>query len=163
MLNTTADLYDRYSKQVQVATGGFCDYGGIYAFSGIIATVQCFEDNSLVRASLEKPGHGHVLLVDGGQSRRCALLGDQLAQLAYNNGWSGLIINGCIRDSEIIKKIAIGVKALATCPAKSDKKNLGQTDVPLHFAGLRFTPGHYVYADRDGVLIAEEELLLSPN
>lgn len=115
MLNTTADLYDRHPEQVQVATSGFCDYGGVYAFWGTIATVQCFEDNSLVRSSLEQPGQKRVLVVDGGRSVRCALLGDQLARIAHTNGWSGLIINGCIRDSEIIKTIDIGIKAVGTC------------------------------------------------
>ena len=158
MLNTTANLYDQYTDRVRAATVSFHDYGGVHAFSGAIATVKCFEDNSYVRISLEEPGEGRILLVDGGQSMRCALLGDKLAQLAYDNGWSGLIINGCIRDSEIIRTISIGVKALATCPVKSEKKNLGETGVHLHFAGLTFKPGQYIYADCDGVLLAEKML-----
>ena len=158
MEKSTPDLYDQHADLVQVATSAFRDYGGVRAFCGVIATVQCFEDNSLVRASLEQPGKGQVLLVDGGQSMRCALLGDRLAQLAHDNGWSGLVINGCIRDSGIIQTIAIGVKALACCPAKSKKRNLGQSGVELHFAGLNFRPGQYVYADQDGILVADKAL-----
>ena len=155
---STADLYDLHSDRVQVCTGSFCDYGGTDAFAGVIETVRCFEDNSQVRASLERPGKGRVLLVDGGASKRCALLGDKLAQLACDNAWSGIIVNGCIRDSAIIRTIAIGVKALGTCPAKSEKRNLGETNVEVHFGGLNYRPGCYLYADRDGILIAETAL-----
>lgn len=159
MNNTTADLCDQYADQVQAAAvSSFRDYGGAAAFSGMVATVKCFEDNSCVRASLEEPGEGRVLLVDGGSSMRCALLGDKLARLACDNGWSGVIVNGCIRDSKILRTIAIGVKALASCPVKSEKKNLGEAGVKLHFAGLTFKPGQYIYADRDGVLLAEKAL-----
>lgn len=110
--------------------------------------------------ALEEPGEGRVLVVDGGGSKRCALLGDNIGEMACNNGWSGLVINGCIRDSEDIAKMPLGVKALATFPLKSSKRDPGLRDVPVTFAGATFAPGHWVYADRDGILVSAEELKL---
>ena len=136
------------------------DFGGHSRFSGKVSTVRCFENNPLVRAALEEAGEGRVLVVDGGASLRCALLGDNIAELGYKNGWSGIIINGCIRDSEDISKMPLGVKALNTFPLKSSKRDQGLRDVPVTFAGVTWKPGNYVYADKDGVLVATEELKL---
>ena len=154
----TADLYDAYGDTLQVAAPLFRDYGRPDAFSGPIATVKVFEDNTLVRAALETPGEGHVLVVDGGGSLRCALVGDRLAELAIDNGWAGIIINGCIRDAAEIAVLPLGVKALASNPAKSDKCGEGRSGVAVTFAGVRFEPGHFVYADRDGIVLAEKDL-----
>jgi len=154
----TTDLCDEHSDILQIADPIFADFGGITTFSGPIATVKTFEDNSLVRSTLESAGEGRVLVVDGGASMRCALLGDNLAQLAIDNDWQGVVVNGCIRDSEDIADMRIGVKALDTHPLKSVKKDYGQTEVPLTFAGITFTPGHYLYADQDGLVISPEEL-----
>lgn len=134
------------------------DFGGRLAFSGRAATVKCFENNPLVRATLEEPGAGRVLVVDGGASLRCALLGDNIAAMAVANGWSGILINGCIRDSLDISKMDLGVKALATFPLKSSKRDPGLRDVPVSFAGVTVTPGDWVYADGDGVLVSKDEL-----
>jgi len=123
-----------------------------------MATVKVFEDNTLVRAALETPGAGRVLVVDGGGSRRCALLGDRLAQLAIDNGWAGLIINGCIRDSREVDAMDIGVKALAAHPAKSAKRGEGQEEISVAFAGVRFEPGCFVYADADGIVVSDRAL-----
>lgn len=138
------------------------DFGGRLNFSGRAATVKCFENNPLVRATLGEPGAGRVLVVDGDASLRCALLGDKNAAMAFANGWSGIIINGCIRDSLDISKIDLGVKALATSPPHfiSSKRDPGLRDVPLSFAGVTVTPGDWVYADGDGVLVSKEELKL---
>ena len=154
----TTDLCDDYSGILQIAEPIFGDFGGITSFSGAIATVKTFEDNSLVREMLESAGDGRVLVVDGGGSMRCALLGDNLAQFAMDNGWRGVVVNGCTRDAEDIGDTPLGVKALDTHPPKSVKRDYGQTDVAVTFAGITFTPGHYLYADLDGLVVSPEEL-----
>ena len=159
MTFATADLYDEHGENVQVAIPIFNDYGGKKMFSGPVTTVKVFEDNSLVRAALEEPGAGRVLVVDGGGSLRCALVGDILAQLGMDNGWEGIIINGCIRDSAVIASIDIGVKALNTNPRKSVKKGVGERDVTVSFADVTFTPGAYLYVDTDGILVCENRIV----
>ena len=156
----TADLYDAFAGRVSVACAPpvLRDFGGYDYFRGRIATVRCFEDNSFVRKTLESEGRGRVLVVDGGASMRCALLGDKLAKLAITNDWEGVIVNGCIRDSEAIGKMHLGVKAIGTHPRKSEKRQRGETDVPVRFAETEFIPGEWVYADGDGVVVASEEL-----
>lgn len=149
----TTDLCDDLNDAVRVAAPLFRDFGGNSHFCGPVSTIKCFEDNSLVREALEQPGEGRVLVVDGGGSMRCALLGDMLAQLGVDNGWSGVLVNGCIRDSEVIGTLAIGVKAIATHPRKSVKRGIGERDVPVHFADVDFRPGDMLYADPDGVIL----------
>jgi regulator of ribonuclease activity A len=158
MSNATADLYDAHGEDLRVAAPMFRDYGGTIAFEGPAVTLKVFEDNSLVRAALEQPGNGQVLVVDGGGSLRCALVGDQLAQLAVKNGWAGIVVYGCIRDAEAMRDMAIGIKALATNPRKSVKKGEGTRDSVLRFAEISIVPGDYVYADRDGIVVAGEKL-----
>jgi len=156
---TTADLYDEYGEKLQVAQPLFNDFGGRIKFHGQVSTVKVHEDNSLVRAALEEKGEGRVLVIDGGESLRCALIGDLLAQLGKDNGWAGIVVSGCVRDSAMIITIDIGVKALGTNPRKSVKKGAGDRDIPVTFAGVTFTPGHYLYADEDGILISPEKLI----
>ncbi len=156
---TTADLCDEFESLVKIAEPLFQDYGQLKSFYGEIATVKVFEDNVLVRKTLETEGRKRVLVVDGGASTSVALVGDQLAQIAYENGWAGIVVNGCIRDSAEIAKIPIGIKALNTVPKKSIKKGLGDVGVPVEFAGLVFNPGSHLYADQDGFIIAEKNLL----
>ncbi len=158
MSQATADLYDEYGDSLQVAIPMFTSYGGAKIFSGAISTVKCHEDNSFVRSTLEQPGKGKVLVVDGGGSLRCALLGDMLAELGIKNGWTGIIIYGCIRDSAVIGKMDIGVKGLNTNPKKSLKKDTGERDVEVTFAGVNFIPGHFLYADEDGFVVSDKEL-----
>lgn len=148
---STADLCDAHADELQIAEPGLVTMGGAPAFGGPIATVQVLEDNVLVRQALEEPGQGRVLVIDGGGSLRCALLGDMLAR---DNGWAGVIVNGCVRDSQ-----AIGVMALATHPRKSEKLGQGAREVPVTFAGVTFGPGEMVYADRDGIVVATRPLL----
>jgi regulator of ribonuclease activity A len=157
-MTKTADLYDAYGDALQVAEPVFRSFGGRTAFAGPIATVKVFEDNTLVRANLETTGGGHVLVVDGGGSLRCALVGDLLAQLAIDNGWAGIIVNGCIRDSEEMGAMDIGVKALAAHPAKSEKRGEGRENIALRFAGVTFNPGDHVYADADGIVVVDRDL-----
>lgn len=160
MTLATTDLCDAYSAELQIADPIFADFGGRLDFAGPISTVKCFEDNSLVRAALEEPGAGRALVVDGGGSDRCALLGDKLARLAIDNGWAGVLVYGCLRDSAEIADMPIAVKALAAHPKKSDKRGQGDRDVPVRFAGVDFTPGAWLYGDADGVVLAPGELRL---
>ena len=140
-----------------VEAGYLRDFGGVLKFSGPASTVRCFENNPLVREALNEPGQGRVLVVDGGGSKRCALLGDNLAGLASENGWAGVVINGCLRDAEDIRAIPIGVKAIAPHPLKSSKRDPGARDVPVSFAGVTVAPGDWVYADMDGVIVGGKE------
>lgn len=154
----TTDLCDAHSEALRIMAPIFLDYGGVRAFGGPVSTTKVFEDNSLVRAALEEPGEGRVLVVDGGGSMRCALLGDNLAALGRDNGWAGVVVYGCIRDSADIAAIAIGVKALNTHPLKSVKKGIGERDVPVTFAGVTVRPGDFLYADEDGVVLSDSPL-----
>lgn len=158
MANKTSDLCDDFSERLRIASPLFQDYGGRRMFEGPVATVRVFEDNSLVRRTLEEPGEGRVLVVDGGGSMRCALVGDQLAALGVRNGWAGIVVYGCIRDAADVAGIEIGVKALTTHPLKSLKQDEGERDVPVTFAGITLAPGDYLYADEDGIVVAEEKL-----
>lgn len=158
MSRNTSDLCDAHAERLRIASPMFLDYGRRRAFEGAVATVKVFEDNSLVRAVLEEPGRDRVLVVDGGGSLRCALLGDQLAQLGHQNGWAGVVVYGCIRDSVAISRMDLGVKALATHPLKSVKRGAGEREVPVSFAGLTIRPGDYLYADPDGIVVADAML-----
>lgn len=158
MLLQTTDLCDAHEGKVRVAAPIFRSYGGRSAFHGRVATLKLFEDNGLVRKTLDTPGDGRVLVIDGGGSLRCALLGDQLAALAVKNGWAGVVVWGCIRDSAAIAAMDLGVFALATHPLKTVKKNLGDAEVPVSFAGIEFRPGDWLYADADGLIVSAERL-----
>ncbi|KZV27608.1 regulator of ribonuclease-like protein 3 [Dorcoceras hygrometricum] len=133
-------------------------YGKRRAFSGPITTLKVFEDNVLVREFLEGKGNGRVLVVDGGGSTKCALLGGNLGQFAQDNGWSGIVVNGCIRDVDEINCCDIGVRALATHPKKSKKRGLGERHIPIQIAGEEIHDGEWLYADGDGVIISKIEL-----
>tara|TARA_B100000953_G_scaffold174029_2_gene143378 strand:+ start:4992 stop:5477 length:486 start_codon:yes stop_codon:yes gene_type:complete len=158
MIFKTADLYDEYGDDLKVALPVFRDYGRKKIFHGPISTVKAFEDNSLVRTALEEPGNGRVLIIDGDESLRCAMVGDMLAKLGMENSWLGIIVFGCIRDADVISTIDIGVKALNTNPRKSLKQGLGKRDIPVSFAGITFNVGEYVYADTDGVIVSEKKI-----
>jgi regulator of ribonuclease activity A len=158
MTMATADLCDSH-PDLQVCAPIFHDYGGSAAFAGSIATLKVFEDNALVRSTLESAGHGRVLVIDGGGSLRCALVGGQLGELALKNHWAGLIVFGCVRDSAELAVQNVGIKALATHPRKSEKGlHTGHADRIVEFAGVRFTPGAWVYADVDGIVVASTRL-----
>lgn len=154
-----ADLYDEFTDELQVIEPMFKSYGKSPRFFGEIVTIKCFEDNSLVASQVKEKGEGKVLVVDGGGSLRKALLGDNLAKHAVNNGWSGLIIFGCIRDSRIINTFDIGVRALNTNPSKTIKRAEGQLNLDLKFGGVNILPGNFIYADEDGVAVSTRNLL----
>jgi len=154
----TTDLCDAYDDKVRVVEPMFSSFGGRTHFYGRIATLKLFEDNSLVRQALESPGQGRVLVIDGGGSLRRALVGDQLAALGVKNGWSGMVVYGCIRDSRAIAEMEIGLFAVDTHPMKTVKKNVGDTDIPVNFGGVTFVPGEWLYADEDGVLVSSNPL-----
>lgn len=151
---STADLFDLHEHHVEVAEGRWLALGRRRAFAGPITTVRCHEDNALVRRALEERGEGRVLVVDGGGSLRCALVGDKLAGLAVEHGFAGIVVHGCVRDSAAIDALELGVRCLATTPRRSGKKGTGERDVAVSFAGARFAPGAYLYADEDGILVA---------
>ncbi len=155
---TTADLCDEHPEATTVVEPIFRDFGRVTAFAGPIATVQVKEDNTSVRALLETPGNGRVLVVDGGGSLRCALVGDQLAKLAIDNGWAGIVVYGCIRDAATLAQMPLGVKALATLPRRSEKRSSGQVGIPVTFAGVTFTRAMSLYADTDGIVVAPHAL-----
>jgi regulator of ribonuclease activity A len=155
----TADLCDADEAAVRTTKPLFSIFGERVTFGGPIRTLRVFEDNSLVKEALSGAGGGAVLVVDGGGSTRCALLGGNLAEMAAANAWAGLIINGCVRDVHEINACDIGIRALATCPRRSDKRGQGETDVELNFAGADFVPGEYVYCDQDGIIVAAKDLL----
>jgi regulator of ribonuclease activity A len=155
----TADLCDANEGKIRVVTPMFRNFGGRTAFGGRITTLKVFEDNTLVRTALEVSGKGQVLVIDGGGSNRCALVGDQLALLGTKNGWAGIVVYGCIRDSKPIGAMAIGLAALGTNPLKSIKKGVGERDLAVTFGGVTFTPGEYLYADEDGVIVSSEPLV----
>jgi regulator of ribonuclease activity A len=156
---STPDISDAFPGEVQAIELGLRNFGGISHFSGEVVTIKCHEDNSLVKELVGQPGNGRVIVVDGGGSRRRALLGDMLAETAADSGWSGLVINGVIRDVDEIATIGLGVQALGAVPLKTEKLGHGQQGIPLHFGGANISPGDWVYADNNGVLVAARKLL----
>lgn len=155
----TADLCDAHEDRVRVLAPMLRSYGGARAAGGPVRTLKIFEDNALVREMLAEPGQGAMLVIDGGGSLRRALLGDNLAELAVKNGWAGVVVYGCIRDSASIGRLPLGVWALATHPMKTVKRGEGQRDVPVSFGGVTFAPGMFAYADEDGVIVSDAPLV----
>jgi regulator of ribonuclease activity A len=157
---TTADLCDAHSEEehFQIAEPLFKSYGANPAFCGRITTLKVFEDNVLVRRTLEEKVENRVLVIDGGGSHRCALLGSNLTRLAVDNGWQGIVIYGCLRDSAIIDQLPIGIRALHTHPLKSHKRGIGDRDLLVTFAGVNFKKDHFLYADTDGIIVSDTML-----
>ena len=155
----TTDLSDAHAALRHLAPG-YQDFGGLLRFHGPVKTLVTFEDNTKVRAAVEQPGAGRVLVVDGGGSMNCALFGGNLAKLAADNGWAGIIIHGCVRDRAELEAQAVGIKALASHPKKSAKRDIGSYDVTLKFSGVTIHPGDWVYADEDGVIVSDKPLAL---
>ena len=157
-MKATADLIDAYADELQSCELQFRSFGQRERFCGPISTVLCLEDNLLVRESLSQDSSGGVLVVDGHGSLRTALLGDRLAELGRSHGWSGVIIHGAIRDSQIIDKMDFAVKALGTNPRKSSKLRIGQVEIPVSFGCVLFQPGDWLYSDEDGIVVASRRL-----
>lgn len=153
----TPDICDAH-PEVRVLDPLFVNFGAIEAFCGPVRTVKCFEDNSLVKEAVSEPGAGAVLVVDAGGSQRCALLGDMLAETAADNGWAGVVMYGCVRDVDALVEIELGVQALGAHPRRSEKHGAGQRDISVTFAGVTIEPGQWLYADNNGILIADQRL-----
>ena len=153
-LFATCDLCDLHKSdtdgQFRVLPPVFRDFGGRSKFAGPVSTIKCHEDNSLVKAAVEEPGRGRVLVVDAGGSLRRALVGGNLAASAAKNGWAGLVIDGCVRDLAEISSADVGIRALALMPMPTEKRNTGQRDVPVQVQGVWVRPGDWLYADADG-------------
>ncbi len=153
----TTDLSDAHDGLRYLAPG-YQDFGGKIRFHGQVKTLVTYEDNTKLRAAVEQAGEGRVLVIDGGGSMKCALFGGNLAKLAADNGWAGIIIHGCVRDRAELAAEAIGIKALASHPKKSQKRDLGTYDVSLHFSGVTIHSDDWIYADEDGVIISDRRL-----
>ena len=151
-MTSTADLLDEHGDGAAVCLIQFRSYGA-RSFAGRIATVRCHEDNVVLRRRVGEPGDGRVLVVDGGGSVRCALLGDNIADIALENGWAGLVINGCVRDTVALDELGLGIKALGSNPRPSNKAGVGEVEVPVTFGEITFTPGLQLVADEDGVVV----------
>ena len=159
----TTDLCDDHPQLLEdgrlaVLPPVFRHFGKHVKFCGRATTLKVFEDNALVRSTLEAPGNGNVLVVDGGASMRRALVGGQLALLAQDNGWAGIIVDGCVRDSDEINACDVGVRALGLHPQKSSKKGVGERNERVAIAGVAVNPGDWIYADADGILVAQQKL-----
>jgi len=155
--NTSA-LCDIYLDQVDVVEPMFSNFGGCASFAGQITTVKCFEDNGLIRSVLEEDGNGRVLLIDGGGSLRKALIDAELAVLAEENEWEGIVVYGCIREVDELEDMSIGIQALASIPVGAAKQDIGEIDVPVNFGGVTFLPEDYLYADNTGIILSQEPL-----
>lgn len=156
----TSELCDIYSDQVDVVEPIFSSFGGVSSFFGKITTVKCFESNGLIAEVLEENGEGRVLLVDGGGAVRRALIDAELAQLAVDNGWAGIIVNGAVRQLDVLETLDIGIQALAPIPVGAEDDTHGEVDTPVNFGGVTFLPEDYVYADLTGIILSPE--LLAP-
>ena len=160
MNETTCDISDQLHPDVQYLEPVYKSYGGKTSFSGRIVTVKCYEDNSLVEEALKSNGKNSILVVDAGGSMNCAMLGDKRAADAIKNEWEGILVHGLIRDSATIKGMEIGILALGVCPLKSIKNGVGDSNLIVNFSGITFTPGEYLYADEDGVIVIKEKASL---
>jgi len=159
----TCDLCDEHKNDTdgdfRVLPPVFKDYGRRVKFAGQVSTVKCFEDNTLVKAAVDSPGHGRVLVVDGGASLRRALVGGNLGKAAAKNGWAGVIVDGCVRDSAELAECDVGIRALALMPLPTEKRQEGQKDVAVQVQGVWVRPGDWLYADEDGIVVASRPLI----
>jgi regulator of ribonuclease activity A len=149
----TADVLDEHEEAAITCEVQFRDFGGELEFAGPIETVCCVDDNVLLRACLTEPGKGRVLVVDGSGSYRRALVGDNVARRAAEAGWAGLVINGCVRDSNALSGLPIGIKALGTSPRRPKKFGTGERNITVVFGGALFEPGSFLYGDSDGIAV----------
>lgn len=150
---TTADLVDEHADAVDSCDLQLRQMGGQRRFTGTIRTIRCDGDNALVKQVLGEPGKGCVLVIDGGGSLHCALVGDLIAASALSNGWAGIVVYGAVRDSEALAGLALGIKALGTNPRKSSKEGTGEIDGEITFGGVKFSPGRTLWSDDDGILV----------
>ncbi|CAM4043433.1 ribonuclease E activity regulator RraA [Vibrio neonatus] len=155
--NTSA-LCDVYLDQVDVVEPMFSNFGGSASFAGQVTTIKCFEDNGLIREVLDQGGQGRVLLIDGGGSLRRALIDAEIASLAEENEWEGIVVYGSVREVDELEDMNIGIQALASIPVGASQTDVGEVDVPVNFGGVSFLPEDYIYADNTGIILSQEEL-----
>ena len=158
MFIDTSELCDLYAEQVDVVEPIFSSFGGVSNFYGKVTTVKCFESNGLIAEVLEENGEGRVLVVDGGGAVRRGLIDVELAQLAVDNGWEGIIVYGAVRQIQQLENLDIGIHALAPIPVSADEISAGESDVPVNFGGVTFFPEDYIYADLTGIILSQEPL-----
>lgn len=159
----TSELCDFYSDQIDVVEPIFSSFGGKTNFYGKVTTIKCFESNGLIAEVLEEDGQGRVLLIDGGGAVRRALIDAELAQLATDNGWEGIIVNGAVRQLDILEGLDIGIQAIAPIPVGASNDTIGEVDTAVNFGGVSFLPEDYVYADLTGIILSPEPLDLNYN
>jgi len=155
---STPDLSDNYPNNIQIGKTLFNSYGAVSSFSGQVETISCADDNSLVKEILNNNGEGKVLVIDAQGVEHASMVGDQIALRAYENNWSGILINGAVRDVQILSSISIGIFAKSSIPMKTDKNNLGSRSVDLFFGNVMIKPGNWLYADLNGWVISNKEL-----
>ena len=160
MFIDTSELCDLYAEQVDVVEPIFSSFGGVSNFYGKVTTVKCFESNGLIAEVLEENGEGRVLVIDGGGAVRRGLIDAELAQLAVDNGWEGIIVYGAVRQIQQLENLDIGIHALAPIPVSADESTAGESDVPVNFGGVTFFPEDYIYADLTGIILSQEPLYL---
>ena len=158
MFIDTSELCELYADQVDVVEPIFSSFGGVSAFYGKVTTIKCFENNGLIAEVLEENGKGRVLVVDGGGAVRRGLIDAELAQLAADNGWEGIIVYGAVRQIQQLENINLGIHALAPIPVSADESNIGESDIPVNFGGVTFFPEDYIYADLTGIILSQEPL-----
>ena len=158
MFIDTSELCDLYADQVDVVEPIFSSFGGVNTFYGKVTTIKCFENNGLIAEVLEENGKGRVLVVDGGGAVRRGLIDAELAQLAADNGWEGIIVYGAVRQIQQLENINLGIHALAPIPVSADESNIGESDIPVNFGGVTFFPEDYIYVDLTGIILSQEPL-----
>mgnify|MGYP001500642458 FL=1 len=154
----TSELCDIYADMIDVVEPMFMNFGGKSSFGGQITTIKCFENLGLIAETLQQPGLGKVLLVDGGGSLRRALIDSDIAQMAFENEWEGIIVYGSIREVDQLDDINIGIQSLASIPVGADDNRTGEVDVAVNFGGVTFLPDDHVYADSTGIILSADAL-----
>lgn len=158
MQYNTSELCDMYTEQVDVLSPIFEHYGGLSSFGGQVQTIKCFEDNAIILNVVANDGTGKVLIIDGGGSIRCALIDAEIAELAAENNWEGIVCNGSVRDVDALEDINIGIMALNSIPVGADDQGIGEDDIAINFAGVTFLPDDHLYADSTGAILSAEPL-----
>ncbi|WP_445395622.1 ribonuclease E activity regulator RraA [Zobellella sp. An-6] len=154
----TSELCDTYMDMVDVVEPMFSSFGGRSSFGGTVSTIKCFEANGLIMEAVKASGVGRVLLIDGGGSLRRALIDAEIAEIAAENGWEGIVCYGCVREVDALEELDIGIQALASIPVGADDSDIGEQDVPVNFGGVTFLPEDHLYADTTGIILSPEPL-----
>ena len=160
MQYNTSLLCDLYADSIDVVEPLLTNFGGRSSFAGQVVTLKCFEALGLIYKALEENGEGKILLIDGGGSLRRALINSDIAKLAISKGWEGIVVNGCVREVEILENLDIGIQAITAIPVGAEDAELGKTDCPVNFAGVTFLPDDMLYADSTGIVISADELIV---